>query len=677
MQRTAANTLALCLLLTALTAPAQSDFALQLQPPEGDYRRPMEPIRIRFPSGFDAGALDTVSVELDAIDITAVATYRDGLLEFVPIQPLEYGEHELRVVQYHDDGSIEEIGWWQLEVRQSALYREASFAGQFDLAATQRVAEDNLPEPPPDEFQVQGSAAMQAGLLGEGWQTDARMDLFYLNNESLTPNERNADMGSFLVATQAGRYDVKVGHHHVAQRSLVMDGFNRRGVSATVGLSEIDSTTTGFVFRTDQIVGFEQGLGVTEAENRVSGVTWDSRVLDGENAQVIASASYFYGKGSQGGVATVGQEGIVEQINEGDGWSAAADGSFFREQLRVRAELAHTGYDFDGSNFGFDPEEDEARSLLAVYTPSPSPEAAVPATWSVGAETLKVGTFFRSLANATLASDKDLTRLFGSFYRGQWSLEGSLAREENNLDDNPLLATTETGQWYLSGGYGAAEPYDPEGWFGWLGTPAYSLLVSQAALEDIDTPVGLIPNDSESAEYQLNAVFSYTTWNWSLGYSYGEFTDYSDQQIDSETQSLLWNASFSIGGKVQLTPGVQFDQTLNKDFGTLSENTLYSLGTAFVLWSDTLTGNLSYNMNRSEALTDPYFRTDQQSSYLTAELLWHLRKPERNKVGYDLSLSFSSQDATDRLVPVNSADQYQAFVNLRMTLPAEYPGGNQ
>jgi hypothetical protein len=298
----------------------------------------------------------------------------------------------------------------------------------------------------------------------------------------------------------------------------------------------------------------------------------------------------------------------------------------------------------------------------------------MPAAWIFGAEALRIGTFFKSLGNATLPADKDLQRVFGNFSRGPWSFETSIGQEENNLDNNDAFATTRTDQWYFSGNF-SSQQGPGRGFFSWLGMPSYNLLLSQTTLKDKTTPVGATPNDSELQNLSVGGYFNYSRWNWSLAYAYSEFIDHADQQIDSETQSLSLSANIAVNPRWQLGPQWQLQQTANNDFNTVSENTLYGLASSFVLIDNRLSGNINYMINEIDAPIDPFFPVEQKTSYVTFDLTWNMRLPEPSRPGFDLSLSYSSQDINDRLITLNNNNLYQVFLNLSMTLPVAFPGG--
>src|SRR3546814_18719699 len=76
---------------------------------------------------------------------------------------------------------------------------------------------------------------------------------------------------------------------------------------------------------------------------------------------ILLTGTFYTGEGSDGGFGIA----TDEVINEGSGWSVAADTLWFDEALRLRGEYAQAKFDFDGKDEGFGPESASAYGLLA------------------------------------------------------------------------------------------------------------------------------------------------------------------------------------------------------------------------------------------------------------------------------------------------------------------------
>ena len=156
------------------------------QEKQGQFREPMETFRIMIPSHVSTATLQTLALELDNIDVTAMISRKGSYALFTPVQPLEWGKHVLRLVEYADDGSIFEKGFWEFEVRRSTIFREMDYAADINLVASQRIADKNLVPAGSEEptgFTSQGSAAFQGRIADDDWEVTGSMDLIYTSEE--------------------------------------------------------------------------------------------------------------------------------------------------------------------------------------------------------------------------------------------------------------------------------------------------------------------------------------------------------------------------------------------------------------------------------------------------------------------------------------------------------------
>ncbi|TQV75136.1 hypothetical protein FLL45_09365 [Aliikangiella marina] len=636
------------------------------------FQTPSDVLEFKVIGSLNTEQFQELVFELNDIDITAMIEFNESaplVIKFNPIQPLAYGNNQITVTQFKSDGEIEEIGNWQFEVRQSTLYREASFQAQVDLNIDHRIAQRNLMDLP-YRTQAQGSSVLATAIKGDDWELTGQMDLLYTSEKEFTARGKSVDMGEFLIAAQTGRFYTQVGHHSLTTNSLIMDSFHRRGISSQVSLGELNSSVSGFMLRTDDITGFQKGLGISQKENRVSGVTWNLAPYEDDPEKLVLSFGWLDGEGNQGG------EGVnFSGTNQkGKAWTFAADGNFFERQLRMRIEKASSEFDFDagGAESALD---DDAQSFLVSYHYSSEMKEGdlTPWDWVLGAESLEVGSFFKSLANTHLPADKKLNRIFSTLSKDQWSFDASFGEEENNLDNDSNFSTTEITQWYLTANYAASEAIDENSFWSWLGTPSLSLAISENEIQDLITAQGLDAQDNTTDNLMLAASFSYDTWSWSIGWGEDNFEDFTNFQVDSETESINLDASFLIGESWQLNPSIQWLETESIDIDSQSSNFLYSLSSSFVIVPDKLSGVFQYARNRLDARQHLFYTEDGESENLSAAFSLNLSEANINQMGIDLSLSYERQRLIDNLDSLNNLSSYQMFLNFVLTLPYSAP----
>lgn len=659
------NSVLRCLSVAVLCAvgfPASADWQPTLATAEhADYRAGDEAFRIRVPAEVPAEELQKLALELDAIDVTAMVQ-RDGeYAVFTPIQALVPGRHVLRLVEYADDGSVLELGFWSFEVRQSKLFREYAVAADTQVTGSYRAADNSLNDPLPDRLQGQGSSRVGFSTASGVWHSQGQFDLIYnsLNNEQ--PDSRQFDSGEFLFSVGNTHADARVGHQTVGTTSLVMDNFRRRGVSLEGRIPVINSRLSGFSLSSEDVIGFRRGLGVGDDNRRVDGVTFDSNPLPDNPRALYLSGTWLDGKGrdSSGLVASVGD--AEPGLSKGSAWSLSADSQLFGDHLRLRGEYADTDYDFNTAD-SLNSERDTAYSFLASFTDT----TAAGLNWNASVESRKIGTFFKSLGNQALPSDRRLLRAFGG---AQWStlgVQASVEQQKDNVRDIEQLPRIQTDLSSVSVNWA---PTTPSG-NGWLGAPSLSAAYSRQTQDQTFTPVGFTQpqtnNDLDS--WQTHGALGYPFGSLGLTLQSSQFRDHAGVQDDTDTTGIHFDSNVALmQQRINLTPSARFDRTDDKTTNQNSIAITYGLQTAFVLKPEKLDSTLNVSLNRNRS-TDDSIASDTLTFDMA--LNWHLIAARRNRPGFDLGLSALYNDVQDKVVGSNTISTYQAFLTLTMILPA-------
>lgn len=659
------NSVLRCLTVAVLCAvgfPASADWQPTLATAEhADYRAGDEAFRIHVPAEVPVEELQKLALELDAIDVTAMVQ-RDGeYAVFTPIQALAPGRHVLRLVEYVDDGSILDLGFWSFEVRQSKLFREYAVAADTQVTGSYRAADDSLTRPLPDRLQGQGSSQVGYSAASGDWHSQGQFDLIYNSLNDEQSGGRQFDSGEFLFSVGNTYADARVGHQTVGTASLVMDNFRRRGVSLEGRIPVINSRLSGFSLSSEDVIGFRRGLGVSNANRRVDGVAFDSNPLPNNPRALYLSGTWLDGEGrdSSGLVASVGD--AEPGLSKGSAWSLSADSQLFGDRLRLRGEYAGTDYDFNTAD-SLNSEQDTAYSLLATFTDS----TAAGLNWNAGVESRKIGTFFKSLGNMALPSDRRLLRAFGG---AQWStlgVQASVERQKDNVRDMEQLPRIQTNLSSVSVNWA---PTLASG-NGWLGAPSLGAAYSRQTQDQTFTPVGFLQpqtnNDLDS--WQIYATLGYPLGSLGLTLQSSQFRDHTHVQDDTDTRGISFDSNVALmQQRINLTPSVRFDRTDDKTTNQSSTAITYGLQTAFVLKPEKLDGALNVSLNRNRATDDSV-----ASDTLTFDMAlnWHLMAARRNRPGFDLGLSVLYNDMQDKVVETNTIDTYQAFLTLTMILPA-------
>lgn len=630
---------------------------LEMQPPAGTVYGPSEQIRLAgVPNGRD------VSVDLDADPWPGRIEAGDGVRTLTPEAPLARGEHRLRVFEKLSDGRIEERGRWHFEVGgDKVVRREGSQALDATLDAGWRAGGEGV-DPDVGRFQGTASARWQGWLAADRWRLDADTALVYDSRAGdLVPDAaagfeayRDFDLTTFRVVGEAGPATFTLGDQQVSGRggeSLVLGWFYRRGLSARLAAG--GGQLTAFAVATQPVVGTDAGLGVDDAANRVDGVVLDQVLSDSEAARVTASAVYLTGEGSP--EAGVGLPFTAPETlpSAGDAWGLALSGALFGERLRLAGEYAESRFDLDGAGQGAGARDAEAFSLSATLSsPGGGWGAERPFDWEVGVTRERIGTFFRSLANPSLLSDRDTLEGSTRLEWPQFDLRFDLRRREDNVDDLPdrprarADAASFSLLWHRDGGLRAGE----DGGESWWRPQSVSVSGYQSDEESL--------SDSELFD-RLSRTLQLTVNGeaWSLSYAHDRFEDDFLPSGALTHQLAGLSATFS-GERWSLRPLLQWTRLGGSE--TDEVTTLARLSSVATLVPDRLTGTLAVDVLRLSA-----GELDRSLPSVSGELTWQVSRPGRLPL---LALWLRGNYSDDEPAElVTSASASQVFLGARLS----------
>ncbi len=637
-------------------------------------RGPSEAIRINLPK-LPASVLERLVLELDDFDVTALVS-RDGAdAVFTPPTPLPYGPHQLRLVEYAADGSVIERGVWAIEIRKTASFREAEMRVASTLNVTQRIADNNLPANAPTKTQGNGAARLNGVVADGDWRVQGYMDILYNSQSNLMPRQKSElDGGQYLLRADAGLMSAAVGHQSINTDSMVMQAFNRRGVSVGVG-HETDSAS-GQVFRlhTQDITGFQHGLGVSQPDNHVDGATVVGRPIGGNRDALVLSGTYLKGEGPSytGAVGT----GIVGDTTStgGSAGSVVADSRLFERKLRLRGEYAISHYDFDGLNTGNSAEKDHAYSALSTYSPwqNKMSDSGQPMALQFGLENKKIGTFFKSPANPIGVSDRQGTRGFTGFNLGGFNMQASLGQERDNVNDLALLPRTETTQQLLTLTYTPTltlapqtDPSKPPA-LPWFGQPMFNLTYVNLDQEVTKSSTGLGAGPLHATRMiTAMANFNYPTLMWGLSHTIGKDDDLSN--VADDTTSHMTQLSLNMRAfenKLTFGPAVQWSTIRDRTQTSRDSETLTAILNLGYTFTPRVNTNLSYSVSRQQ--TDDG-TVNARTNDLIGAVNWIVTPAQNNRPGFTLSLEGQHHDSDDRVNTANTVTNYQVFLKASLS----------
>ncbi len=702
--RRLSRAMALSLLLAPVAAWSQSAWNARLEAArQGGSYTPTESLRLVFPQTLDATARGELALELDAIDVTALASSNADGMAYTPLQPLQPGKHTLRLVSYDDQGAMQVHGTWSFTVQARSAAPVASgeepapvpsrtrMRADIALGGSERVADQGLGATPPARFSSDGSASLGMTTQGARWGTATQVDLTEAGPQATATavnpggpgtQNRSVQLGQFSVAAQTDSVHLKAGDQTLPWNGLVVSQMSRRGLSGRVDVKPMHAGIGVFSVRSDVISGFAHGLGVGDADHRVSGGLVDWRPLPEADALDLTLA-YAGGRGASDGLATFNTP--LAHTPSGTAWGMDLDSQLLGHRLHLHGALARSTYDFGVPSLPR--RSDTARNLSMSYQPARSADASgAPAVYSQTALSYQsTGTYFRSLANPGVTPDLRQWQLSQNLGGQSWSLQGSFGLDADNVDHNTLLTTVYTRRLQMTVSLFPASSSrdDGGGWAHWLGTPYYSLSMDAShsrngARADIRDP----RTDLMITSFNASAQFSHPRWNWNLGLMLGGTTDHTGQQDSNRLFGPTLGANVTLGQSGNAGFALQYTDTYDRVLFTHSRDASYNLFLSGDLIGNALNGQLNYSITHSAQAVSQFMGTPQPGmSYntrtLNGSLLWHALPVQTNRAGLDVSLSGVWNHGgypTVMGMPMMPVDTYQVFLKVNLVLPLRHPG---
>lgn len=659
----------------------QAGWTPQLAPPAASARGPSEPFRIRV-AGVPPAVLERLALELDDIDVTSMVAMQGDVAVYTPAQPLAYGEHQLRLVEYGQDGSIDEHGQWTFEVRKSALFRDAQMRGNVTAKGVYRAADHGLTDPP-DKTQADGAGQFTGSVADENWRANGMLTFIANSQTALMPRrEGNVDLGQFMLAADSGLFGVKLGDHVVGPDSFVLQSFARRGISASATAPGNNASVTGFSMHTTPLTGAVHGLGITDSTNRVDGVVATVRPIPGEFDALALVGTYVSGESepttdlsaapfSPSGAGVVGGTGA----GGGRASSIIADSILLQRRLRLRGEYAASNYDFDGRYGDMTAQAGHAYSGLATYVPwSDMKVLDQPFTWNLGVEKKLLSSYFRSPSNPAAIADRDLVRAFTGVNWYGLDLQANVGRELDNVDDNPLIPRTASRQHGGTLTYSPPASFAPQAngqppqqpWYGRASLNASFLSLDRELVQYNGSAYSLPTHATDNSV--VGANFQYSTWNWGLMQTWVRdrgFDPVWDPTPFTRTIATRLQGSFRFFEKLNVGANAFHDHREDDTTGIRTEGVGGGLNLAYPL-NDRIYGSVAYSV-RHGWTTDG--SDDSLTQDTTAAVNWVLLQPHEIVPGFTLGLDGSYHDAGQKsavaLAP--GVAMYQVFLRLTMS----------
>jgi hypothetical protein len=643
------------------------DWQPELVKPGDGYYQPRTKLQILISEVLSDKNKQRLTLELDGVDITQLSQYEGKYLNYRPVQDLSWGKHVLRLVENTKDGDLLEKGIWILDVRRTNNFREMELRSNISLLASERVL-DNFQDDSPDSTQLQAGWNLNGSVADEDWRLKLDSDFVFNSQQEQTPRGEKFDLYNYLIRFNKENSSVNVGQHTINANNLVLQNFNRRGISVTIPTSSLQYGFTGFAMRTEPTVGFHQGLGVGDQDNQTNGLVITAIPFKNNPDKLFLSANYVSGEGSESGFAE-GTE--TDNLVAGDAISLVADSRVLNKQLRLRGEYAKTRYDFDTTDVNIETEDDYAYSLLAIY--NSNNENFVEGNyfaWDVGIEHKRLGTFFRSIGQLAGPRDKNTLRIFGNAYWETLNVNAQIGTENDNVEDISTLPTVRTNQYSVNVNYTPMEEADENGQNNIFRHASYGFSFGELQQSNQSLPKEFsgYQTDINVRDLQLFAFFSPGSWSWNIGYGISMFDDKTNISPDTQSDLTSFGINMPINELIIVSPNIQWGRLQDKDNANDSRSLFLDIGIYYDILPEKLSAVANYSLNQEESSAD-LINTKTTTTTVGVGIDWVIKQAKNNEIGFSLFVNGNYQDIDDRIYYENSYYQYQLFVGIKSVLP--------
>lgn len=612
-----------------------------------------------------------VAIELDNIDMSDWV-YRDGNhLSFRPTT-LPAGQHTLRLFELDDKGNSTEISTWafitsgqaQQASTAEAWLKSASFSAETMTEFSHRLKNRNLASNAPEHNIISGSGQLSGQVQGENWTVNAEGNYLLQSHKSLRQVAAPLDVGEYsLSANHQGQYidsQLTIGHHDTGLDNLLVSQFHRRGVSATIASKQRRVSANAFAFNVNNLLGSDNISGISDDNNRLSGASATIKPFSSDSNALTLTSLYYHGE------QTIPNFGIssLDTVSTGSGWGISAQKKWNTSNLVLASHYAKTEFDLDG-NSGLAPEDDsEAVAIQIEATPFDQimmwDEAL---SLTVGSQYQRVDTFFKSLANQNLASDRDAVNLYTRLYWDKLSFDLQLSRETNNVDDLDGLPTDRLQQLSWNGSYVFTPSAEPNSW---IGSPYLNFSGLVSKLDRDKTPTGYLgaDTDNRTRSFTLSGGSNYETFYWTLSYTHGLFDDDTNSISDTSNQLSSVSLGWQVTPDLLVNSGLDYATFKERDNNNNSYDTRLGMGLVSTLIDEKLFLNVNYNLNRTAGDNDSPNR-----HIVNSELAWTFRQASYNRPGFSIALRGALEKTYGNTTLVDNQTSYQIFAVFKIHAP--------
>jgi hypothetical protein len=306
--------------------------------------------------------------------------------------------------------------------------------------------------------------------------------------------------------------------------------------------------------------------------------------------------------------------GGVTRGSKGDGMGLFITNSTWANQFRIEGNVGWSNFDFNASdNFGGN--KDHALQVKFVFDPAPKTWHNRSSKFLTEVQVQDLGTFFKTLGNPFLVSDRRGINLNSSWTYGQVSFTSGVSKFHDNVKELAIIPRVDN--LAISSGF-TYTPFSTQGPTIW---PSVSLTATRSKQDSAGEAVSFLAVRNVVDTYAALANLARTKWSLSLNTSYSINNDRNNRVPDSDAKNVTLAAFFMPAPFYNVGPSISFIRQGNRDTNTDTD-----------LWTYSFTGSIPIKPERFTLDSQLSFSSTDSSDQLninsnfsgTAQLSYHL-----------------------------------------------------
>ncbi len=509
---------------------------------------------------------NSLYVELDYTDISALVKMENGRLRFKPVQVMQAGSHQLSITFTTLNG-IEIVKQFNFFSRHSKLFetaysRNTASVGYTNILKKYHDAKDREMSGWTAKADLRTENYLAQGPWAFTFEANGR----YYDQETPpeTPLEDTLELVNFLLT---GKYEKKqlmvsasVGNILANESRNTVNNLSRRGGKFVAEYGP--AGLSGFVVRSDQIYGSDGDYGLElDSDDHILGISGD---LDLFEKRTNIKAIYISG-GTQADDTSFG---VWDKVGgtKGDVKGVVLTTDFFENKFATSFEFDRSNYDSntaDAANF----ISDKAYLLKAGGTIS---------RFSYSAEYEYTGLNYQVPGNTYMRNDWEGYTLSSSLLFEKHQFEAAFSKYNDDVENDSQSGRTYTTEYILNYGLNvfAIAPI----------TFSWSRSIEEKQLADLD---------SYTDTYSSSISYIKDPYNISFTPSYSKTNDKTMYDLDTSNLTLYLSASY-FKEKFSIQPSISFNRSKDCVTDVNTDTQTYELS-----FTATIAENFTVNNNGS------------------------------------------------------------------------------